>query len=81
MTRPAPMLGRVQVPGCCPGARAGRPGPDCTGGHPAGTRAAKRAEQRITAAEITRELSGYQTERTGRSRPQPQAEPEMEATL
>lgn len=43
----ARMLGRRQVPGCCPGTRAGMPpGPDCSGGGSMGTRAAKRAEQR-----------------------------------
>jgi hypothetical protein len=52
----ARMLGRYQVPGCCPGTRAGLPGVDCDGGHPIGARAAKRLEGRDTAREITREL-------------------------
>jgi hypothetical protein len=50
------MLGRYRVPGCCPGAREGRPGPDCAGGSPVGTRIAKRREQRIVKAAIDDEL-------------------------
>jgi hypothetical protein len=47
------MLGRYQRPGCCPGTRDGRgPGPDCSGGGPEGTRAAKRAEARMVEAEL-----------------------------
>lgn len=47
------MLGRHQVPGCCPGTKAGRgPGLDCSGGGSMGARAAKRAEQREMDAEI-----------------------------
>lgn len=38
------MLGRRRVPGCCPWTRNNRPGADCDGGHPIGTRAAKRQE-------------------------------------
>jgi hypothetical protein len=48
----ARMLGRYRVRGCCPGAREGRPGPDCSGGYPAGTRAAKRREAREVARMI-----------------------------
>lgn len=48
----ARMLGRYQTPGCCPGAREGRPGPDCSGGDRMGTRAAKRREQHALAAEF-----------------------------
>lgn len=51
------MLGRRRVPGCCPGAREGRPGPDCSGGEPLGTRLAKRLEAREVAAEIAGHLS------------------------
>ena len=54
MTR---MLGRYQVPGCCPGTRAGYgPGPDCAGGGPMETRRAKRIEARQVADEIAGEL-------------------------
>jgi len=50
------MLGRYQVPGCCPGTRAGRtPGPDCAAGGPMDARRAKRIEQRQAAREITEE--------------------------
>lgn len=52
------MLGRWRVHGCCPGAREGRPGPDCSGGHPVGTRAAKRREQRQARREAEREQRG-----------------------
>ena len=59
----ARMLGRWQVPGCCPGTRAGRePGPDCSGGGSMGARAAKRIEQRAVA----REAAGY-LRRSGRA--------------
>lgn len=54
----ASMLGRRQVPGCCPGTRAGcDPGPDCSGGGSTGARAAKRAEQQFVAAEAWRETA------------------------
>lgn len=54
MTR---LLGRYQVPGCCPGTRAGRdPGPDCAGGGPMEVRRAKRIEARAVAAEVDEEL-------------------------
>jgi hypothetical protein len=50
------LLGRRQVPGCCPGTRAGgKPGPDCSGGGSMGTRAAKRAEARLVEAQIAQE--------------------------
>jgi hypothetical protein len=49
----ARMLGRYQVPGCCPGTKAGRdPGPDCSGGGSLGTRAARRLEQREFARSL-----------------------------
>ena len=49
----ARMLGRYLTPGCCPGTRDGRrPGPDCSGGAPMGTRAAKRAEARTRLREL-----------------------------
>ena len=49
----ARLLGRYQVPGCCPGTRAGRrPGLDCSGGGPMGARHAKRVEARRFAAEL-----------------------------
>lgn len=55
----ARMLGRYQVPGCCPGTRAGRdPGPDCSGGGSMGTRAAKRVERR----ELEREFAEFADE-------------------
>lgn len=41
----ARLLGRLQTPGCCPGAREGRPGPDCSGGEQVGARLAKRREE------------------------------------
>ena len=50
------MLGRQQVPGCCPGARSGHPGPDCSGGGRLGTRLAKRSEQRRVYREVTSAL-------------------------
>lgn len=52
------LLGRYQVPGCCPGTRAGRdPGPDCSGGGSMGARAAKRIEQRDTDREMAEDES------------------------
>lgn len=61
MTR---MLGRYQVPGCCPGTRAGRdPGLDCAGGGPMGARAARRMEARWVAAEVDAELAPDDRER------------------
>lgn len=46
------LLGRWQVPGCCKGAREGRPGPDCPGGESMTARYAKRMEQRQVREEI-----------------------------
>lgn len=51
------MLGRFQVPGCCPGAREGRPGPDCSGGDSMDPRKRKRAEAREFAAEVDEEVA------------------------
>ena len=54
------MLSRHQVPGCCPGTKAGRdPGPDCSGGGSMGARAAKRVERRQVDAEIAEELTYF----------------------
>ena len=53
----ARMLGKFRTPGCCPGAREGRPGPDCSGGDPEGTRAAKRREAREVAALVEDEAA------------------------
>ena len=53
----ARMLGRYQVPGCCPGTRAGRdPGPDCSGGGSMTARYAKRIERRWLDAEMAEHL-------------------------
>lgn len=53
----ARLLGRYQVPGCCPDTRAGLPvGPDCPGGGTMTARKAKRMEARDVAREITLEL-------------------------
>jgi len=53
----ARMLGRYQVPGCCPGTRAGlNPGPDCSGGGTMTARGAKRIEARQVADDIEDQL-------------------------
>ena len=52
----ARMLGRWQVPGCCPGTRKGLPpGPDCSGGGSMTARYARRMEARWLAAELAPE--------------------------
>lgn len=54
----ARLLGRFQVPGCCPGTRAGwQPGPDCSGGGSMGRRAAKRQEVRELARDLRDDLA------------------------
>lgn len=56
----ARMLGRYQVPGCCPGTRAGRdPGPDCSGGGSMTARYAKRIEARELEREIAEAAAEY----------------------
>jgi len=53
----ARMLGRHQVPGCCPGTRAGLPpGPDCSGGGTMAARHAKRIEARDAARDVEEQL-------------------------
>ena len=52
----ARMLGRYRSRGCCPGAREGRPGPDCSRGHRIGTRRAKRKETRAELWALAEEL-------------------------
>jgi hypothetical protein len=52
------LLGRYQIPGCCPGTRKGLPpGPDCSGGGSGGARQAKRREQRALAASVADDLA------------------------
>lgn len=67
----AGMLGRRRVPGCCPWTRNNLPGADCDGGHPIGTRAAKRREDWLgdefaawsdVSLEIARETFGAAAE-------------------
>lgn len=62
MTR---MLGRRQVPGCCPGTRKGLPpGRDCSGGGSMTARYAKRTEARQVEREIAEGIAEYADEFT-----------------
>lgn len=56
------MLGRWNVPGCCPGTRANKPGIDCDGGWPNGTRA---GEKPALIREIADGLAEFEEDRTG----------------
>jgi hypothetical protein len=53
----ARMLGRYQVPGHCPGSRAGRVCTDCWGGESMTARGAKRVEARWLAKDIAEQLA------------------------